>query len=90
MVVLDNHLYDQFEDIHILLHKCFIMTLFLIFVPIGVCPLLQDPMNGQVFIQGNMAIFACSNGATVMGNSVLKCSNGNWNSSPPTCKFLST
>ena len=66
----------------------FIMTLLLIFVPIGVCPPLQDPMNGRVIVQGNNAIFACFNGATVMGNPFLTCSNGNWNSPPPTCKFL--
>ena len=75
---------------YMLLHRCLIMTLILIFVPTGVCPPLQDPMNGQVFITGNMAVFACSNGTTVMGNSVLTCSNGNWNGSPPSCKLLNT
>ena len=55
---------------------------------IGVCPPLQDPINGEVFVHGNMAIFACSDGATVMGKSVLTCSNGNWNHPPPTCKLL--
>ena len=55
---------------------------------IGVCPPLQDPINGEVFVHGNMAIFACSNGATVIGKSVLTCNNGNWNHPPPTCKLL--
>ena len=64
------------------------MTLLLLFVPIGVCPPLEDPMNGKIFFQGNIAIFACFNSTTVMGNSVLTCINGNWNSPPPTCKFL--
>ena len=58
------------------------------FVPIGVCPPLQDPMNGEVYIQGNMAIFACFDGTNVMGNSVLTCSNGNWDFPPPRCKRL--
>ena len=54
---------------------------------IGVCPPLQDPINGKVFVQGNFAIFACFNGTTVMGNPILTCSNGNWNYPPPTCKL---
>ena len=62
------------------------MTKFL-FVPIGVCPPLQDPINGQKFIQGNLAIFACSSGTIVMGNPVLTCINGDWDSLPPTCEL---
>ena len=65
-----------------------LLCIIYLIVHVGVCPPLQHPMNGQVFIHGNMAVFACSDGATVMGKSVLICSNGNWNFPPPTCKFL--
>ena len=54
---------------------------------VGVCPVFQDPTNGKVFVQGDIAFFVCFNGTTVMGKSILTCSNGNWNGSPPTCNF---
>ena len=54
---------------------------------IGVCPVLQDPTNGKVFVQGNTAFFVCFPGTTVTGNPILTCSNGDWNGSPPTCKL---
>ena len=49
--------------------------------------MLQDPTNGIVLVLGNTAYFVCFNGYTTMGNSMLTCSNGNWNGSPPTCKL---
>ena len=58
---------------------------------IGVCPALQNPINGQIFMHGNMAAFVvCFNGTTVNGNPILICNNGNWNSPPPTCRFLNS
>ena len=60
----------------------------LMFVLIGVCPPLQNPKNGRVLIQGNIAAFVCFPGATATGNPFLTCINGNWNSPPPTCKLL--
>ena len=70
----------------ILLHKCFIMVLLLIFT--GVCPVLQNPDNGKVIVQEDMAFFVCLAGTVVMGNPILTCINGNWNNPPPTCKLL--
>ena len=57
---------------------------------IGVCPVLLDPTNGKVLVQGNTAFFVCFKGTVVTGNPILTCSNGNWNGSPPTCKLLNT
>ena len=35
---------------------------------LNVCSIpLQDPMNGQVFMQGNSTLFDCFAGTTVMG-----------------------
>ena len=59
------------------------------FICVGVCPTLQDPVNGKVIVLGNTAIFVCFHGTTVIGNPIIACSNGNWNSPPPTCKLLS-
>ena len=52
-----------------------------------ICLPLNNPENGQVyqFPDGTTAIFSCSNGFTKMGESVLRCVNGNWSSLPPTC-----
>ena len=55
---------------------------------VGVCPMLLDPINGKVFLQGNTAFFVCFPGTAVMGVPILTCSNGNWNNPPPTCKLL--
>ena len=60
----------------------------LLFVPIGVCPPLQDPINGKVVVQGNTAFFVCFPGTTAVGTPILTCSNGNWDNPPPTCKLL--
>ena len=57
---------------------------------VGVCPVFQDPTNGKVFVHGDIAFFVCFNATTVMGKSILTCSNGNWNGSPPTCKLLNS
>ena len=54
---------------------------------IGICPMLQDPTNGKVFLLKNTAVFGCFNGYMVMGNSILTCNNGNWSGSPPTCQL---
>ena len=64
------------------------ILLLYMYIHIGVCPPLQDPVNGRVFVQGNIAFIVCSDGTVVMGNSILTCSNGNWNHPPPTCKLL--
>ena len=56
---------------------------------LGVCPPLQDPVNGKVIVQGNTAIFACFDGTAVIGNPIIACNNGTWNRPPPTCKLLS-
>ena len=64
------------------------MTLLLLFVPIGVCPPLKDPMNGTIVLQENTAFFVCFAGTAVMGNPILTCSNGNWNDPPPTCELV--
>ena len=64
------------------------ILLLYMYIHIGVCPPLQDPVNGRVFMQGNIAFIVCSDGTVVMGNSILTCSNGNWNYPPPTCKLL--
>ena len=69
-------------------NKCFMHVI--TFTYIGVCPPLQDPINGKVFVDGNMAVFVCFNGTTVMGNPILICSNGEWSNPPPTCKLLSS
>ena len=60
----------------------------LMFVSIGVCQPLQDPINGKIFLQGNIAFFVCFPGTAVMGNPILTCINGNWNNPPPTCELL--
>lgn len=56
-------------------------------VPTGVCPPLQNPINGRIFMVGNTAGFVCFNGTTAVGNPVLTCSSGNWDYPPPTCRF---
>ena len=65
--------------------KCFVLDIILC---TGVCPMLQDPTNGKVVLQGDTAFFVCLSGTTVMGNPILLCVNGDWNNPPPTCKFL--
>ena len=54
---------------------------------IGVCPTLQGPIHGKVFVQENIAVFVCFGGA-VIGQPVLRCVNGTWNYPPPSCKLL--
>ena len=51
------------------------------------CPALSDPDNGKVFIvsDGKVAIFTCSSGFVIIGNSYLQCINGVWSSPPPKC-----
>ena len=56
------------------------------------CPRLQRPRRGEVTItkDGRLALFSCNHGFMMMkGSSVLKCSNGKWDSSPPTCNSIS-
>ena len=63
MAVMDNQINDQYEYIRIT-HTA-AQVLYEMFVPIP----LQDPMNGQVFMQGNMvatALLVCFVGTTVM------------------------
>ena len=68
--------------------KYSIMILLLMFT--GVCPVLQNPANGRVFLQDDdTALFVCLANATVIGNPILTCINGNWNNPPPTCKLPS-
>ena len=51
------------------------------------CPPLSDPTNGKVFqlTDRNAAVFSCDDGYIKNGESYLRCVNGNWSSSPPTC-----
>ena len=55
------------------------------------CPRLQRPRRGDITIaeDGQLAFFSCNRGFTMRGSSVLKCSNGKWDSSPPTCNSIS-
>ena len=55
------------------------------------CSNLQAPRNGEITIteDGQLALFSCNRGYTMRGSSVLKCINGKWNSSPPSCKAIS-
>lgn len=54
------------------------------------CPLLSDPMDGQVSIMSNGfnggAIYSCINGFSLSGFAVRICmADGEWSGTPPTC-----
>ena len=53
---------------------------------VKVCKDLPDPPNGKVFIEGCTAYFVCLNGATLVGNHTIKCIDGVWIGSLPTCR----
>ena len=59
-----------------------------VYYTIGVCPMLVNPINGRVLVQGDEAYFVCSSGTAVVGEPILTCINGTWNNPPPTCKLL--
>ena len=69
-------------------YVCIINIMHVVHICIGNnCLPLSNPDNGQVYQlpDGTAALFSCDNGFTKMGESVLRCDNGNWSSSPPTC-----
>ena len=51
------------------------------------CPPLNDPKNGEVFIkqEGEKAVIICNDGFNLIGNETIDCVNGIWNSPLPTC-----
>jgi hypothetical protein len=54
------------------------------------CPQLEDPVDGMVFIMSNLfngaAIYLCDDGFTTNGFAVLLCmADGKWSGVPPTC-----
>ena len=53
----------------------------------GVCPTLQDPINGKVITLANTAYFICFSGTVVIGNPIIRCINGTWTGPPPICKL---
>ena len=55
-------------------------------IEIKSCPPLHDPDNGMVYIFGKDAIFTCKSGFTILGNSHLECTNGEWSSPLPKCQ----
>ena len=55
------------------------------------CPLLKAPRRGEITITDDrkLAFFSCNRGFTLRGSNIVKCINGKWDSSPPTCHSIS-
>jgi len=51
------------------------------------CPPLSSPENGSAFqlSDGKTTVFTCETGYTIVGASVLHCTNGKWSSHVPKC-----
>ena len=57
---------------------------------IGLCPKLNDPMNGKVVFsglrEGNYANYSCDSGYNLLGSPTIVClSTGLWNPASPIC-----
>jgi len=70
--------------------KMFVYCVLICFVNTEMCPHLNNPGNGEVFIinAGRRAIYTCSPNYMISGSYSLECVNGKWNNSPPICKKL--
>jgi len=57
--------------------------------PIVMCPPLDDPKNGEVFIkqEENKVVIICEDGFKLIGNDTIYCVDGMWNSPLPTCSY---
>ena len=55
------------------------------------CPRIKAPRHGKVTItdDGELALFSCNLGFTMRGSNTLKCKNGKWDSSQPSCHSIS-
>ena len=51
------------------------------------CPPLSSLENGSAFqlADGKTTVFTCETGYTIVGASILHCTNGNWSSHVPKC-----
>ena len=52
------------------------------------CPSLDHPTNGQVYViqNGQLALFICNEGYSIVGKSISYCVGGKWSFPPPVCK----
>ena len=64
------------------------------FSSLASCVPLQAPRDGKIqnndIKHGALVSFSCSDGFQTNGSRILKCINGKWNGSAPTCKGLRT
>lgn len=49
------------------------------------CDKFDNFENGTVTYAGNIAIFECNPGSSIIGSSSIKCDNGKWKGKPPVC-----
>jgi len=52
---------------------------------VPVCPALNDPENGKVFVFDKSAVYTCNTGYTLVGTPFLQCNFEEWIGQPPTC-----
>lgn len=52
------------------------------------CDQFSDFKNGSIDYVGNLAMFQCQPGFILMGSSTIKCQNGKWTASKPSCEKI--
>ena len=64
------------------------------FFSLASCVPLQAPSDGKIqnndIKHGALVSFSCNDGFQMKGSRILKCIDGKWNGSAPTCKGLTT
>ena len=63
----------------------------MIFLLVGLCPVLSDPANGMVTMTGNSvgdtATYTCDDGYELIGSMTVTCmDDGAWSDGPPMCR----
>ena len=74
--------------------RCYRLLITVFFSSLASCVPLQAPRDGKIqnndIKHGALVSFSCSDGFQTNGSGILKCINGKWNGSAPTCKGLRT
>ena len=78
----------------VLIRRYGLLLITLFFSSLASCVPLQAPSDGKIqnsdIKHGALVSFSCNDGFQMDGSIILKCIDGKWNGSAPTCKGLTT